>query len=189
MIQLDCPIPRLSILGAATLGLPSAARGWHVVETLARREMFAVQNLERQNISTFWPRFWKTRRHARRQDRVLASLFPGYIFVQIDPEWTIWRPINSTFGVKRLVTGVSQRPEPVPAAAMAIILARCHQGVMTSLYDEFLPGEQARITAGPLFDQLVSIECYDDKGRVRVLLNILGAKTPVTLPINSLGPV
>jgi len=42
-------------------------------------------------------------------------------------------------------------------------------------------GQTVRITAGAFADQLAVIERLDDAGRVRVLLEIMGAPAPVSL--------
>ena len=61
-----------------------AAPAWYVVETLPRAELVAQSHLQRQSFGCFFPQFEKTRRHARRVDRVLAPVFPGYVFVRFD---------------------------------------------------------------------------------------------------------
>ena len=162
---------------------------WFVVETLPRRERFAIQNLELQNFRTFWPRFWKTRRHARRQDTILASLFPNYVFVILDEANHHWRQINGTFAVKSVVQGAGGRPASMPRLVMDHIISRCEEGVMTSILEEYQPGQTAKIRNGPFADRLVSIDRLEDKGRVRVLLDILGGQTSVAFSKSNLCPV
>jgi len=165
-----------------------AGSGWYVVETLPRRERFALQNLELQSFRTFWPRFWKTRRHARRQDTVLSALFPNYVFVILDERNHHWRQINGTFAVKRLVQGAGGLPISMPLPAMDHILSRCKDGVMTTILDEFQPGRSVKILNGPFADRLVSIERLDADGRVRVLLDILGGQSSLSLSKSNLCP-
>lgn len=165
-----------------------ADSAWYVVETLPRREAIAIQNLALQHFSTFWPRFRKIRTHARRATTVLASLFPNYVFVQIDPDEGRWRSINGTYGVKRLVASAGGRPLPIGGPTMRHIFARCEQGVMTRLLDEYAIGQLAKVISGPLAEQLVTIERLDDNGRVRVLMDLLGTKVSATLPVEALGP-
>ena len=170
-------------------GAAQSAGAWFAVETLPRKEAPAIQNLQMQGLATFWPRFWKTRRHARRQDTVLAPLFPGYVFVWMDPQLFRWRSINGTFGVKCLVMGASGRPEPVPAPVMDFLRARCTGEVMNDLMgDGLAPGQPARVLAGPFAEQLVTIEALPGPGRVRVLLEIMGGTRTLHLDRASLGP-
>lgn len=151
--------------------------------------MLALQHLERQGFAAFCPRFRKTRRHARRIDHVLSPVFPGYIFVRFDRDQDQWRSINGTVGVSRLVGNSSARPQPMPDAAMETIMARCEGGVMVGAMDAFHQGQQVRLLSGPFADQLAEVERLHDRGRVRVLLNILGGISPVDLHVSAIAPV
>ncbi|HSA40732.1 MAG TPA: transcription termination/antitermination NusG family protein, partial [Mycobacterium sp.] len=55
-----------------------------------------------------------------RIQKVEESLFPGYLFIQLDAQ-SNWAPLRSTRGVSRLVV-FSGYPLPVPAG---LILAGC----------------------------------------------------------------
>ena len=148
----------------------------------------AVAQLEAQGFSALCPHFRKVRRHARRVQSVLAPVFPGYAFVQFDPSRDQWRAINSTRGVRRLVAASPVRPQPMPEAAMRLILARCEGDVMRSLVPEVSPGDVVRLVSGPFADRVATIECLDVRGRVRVLLDVRGGLPPVDVDLNSIGP-
>lgn len=171
---------------------PDHASRWYVAETLPGREGVAIQNLRRQAFRGFCPRFRKLRKHARRQDVVLVPLFPGYVFIALDPEREPWRSINGTFGIRRLIGSDGSRPRPMPEAAMEQILARCADGadgIVTRLLDDPEPGRRVRIINGPFADSLASIESLDGRGRVRILLDILGGECPVSMNVDCLAPV
>ena len=160
---------------------------WYVTEILAAGYHRAERNLTQQGFACFWPRFRKTRRHARRVDHILAPLFPGYMFVQFDRDRDPWHAINGTYGVKRLV-GAWSRPEAMPQAVMQGLFARCQGSVIQSVAPHLQAGQQVRLIAGPFADQLARIERLDDRGRVRVLLNILGGEIPANVGIGDLSP-
>jgi transcriptional antiterminator RfaH len=161
---------------------------WYVAETLPAREDLAIQNLRRQSFQSFCPRFRKVRRHARRQHTVLAPLFPGYVFVRMDPERHAWRSINGTFGVRALICGDRLRPSALPDAAMHQILSRCEDEVVRHLLVEPIPGQTVQIVSGPFADRLASIETLDGKGRVRVLLDLLGTECSVWTDLSAVAP-
>ncbi len=161
---------------------------WFVAETLPRKERIAEINLGRQSFASLCPRMRTVKRHARRVENVLTPVFPGYVFVRFDPRRDPWRAINGTLGVRRLLAADSAKPIPMPAYAMQQILERCEAGLMTRLVDEFEPGAKVRILAGPFADQLAEVESLSGFGRVRILLQILGLATPVTLSQASLAP-
>lgn len=162
--------------------------GWFVVETHANKEQFAVCNLERQKFQTFFPRFAKIRRHARKTDTVLAPLFPGYLFIRGLGAEASARSVNGTFGVRRYVAGSGGRPAPMPASAMAGLLARCRDGIVERLFEP-APGTRVRILAGPLADCMATIERLDSRGRIKVLLELLGRDICLTLNHSAIGPI
>ena len=175
---------------ARALDLAQARKpGWYVVETLPRCEAQAAMHLERQGFQPLCPRFRKARRHARRIDHVLAPLFPGYMFVQFDPQWDHWTAINGTIGVRRLVGASLAKPQAMPKAAMDAVLARCKSGVMHTLMPGLVPGQQVRLVSGPFSNELAIVERLDDRGRVRVLLEILGGQVAFDTHAEILGPV
>ncbi|MDE8653000.1 transcription termination/antitermination protein NusG [Novosphingobium album (ex Liu et al. 2023)] len=162
---------------------------WYVAETLPRKEAFAIENLELQEFASLCPRFRKSSRHARKVRTVLAPLFPGYVFVQIDVDHDPWRAINSTFGVKRLLSSDGGRPQKVPTNFMQWLVGRCRDGVVEKMVEAPQVGDAVRIMTGPLHDRIGHVESLDDKGRVRVLLDILGGMVPVRVSASDLGPV
>lgn len=159
-------------------------RQWYVAETEPRKEGLAVANLERQSFSSLCPRFQKIRRHARREETVLAPLFPGYVFVRFDVDSDPWRSINGTMGVRRLIS-FNARPQPMPDLAIHPLLARCNDGILAPIANDLRVGEVVRVISGPFAEQLATVESLDDKGRVRVLLDILGRAASLRLGAGS----
>src|SRR3954468_18818076 len=86
---------------------------WYVVQTRPRAEVKAATHLQRQGFEIYFPRYLKSRRHARRVETVAAPLFPRYMFVAMDMAVQRWRAVQSTFGVARLVC-LGENPAEVP---------------------------------------------------------------------------
>ncbi len=164
---------------------PDAGVRWYLVRALTGRETFAVEQLGRQGFVTFLPRQPKTIRHARRLRVRLAAYFPGYLFVQLDLARQRWRSINGTLGVAYLV-GPAERPTPAPKGVVeALIAAADARGVLEG--PPLQTGQKVRIIAGAFADKLAVIERLDDAGRVRVLLEIVSGRVPVTIDREMLG--
>ena len=72
---------------------------WFAVRTQPRAEEKAVRHLVNQGFAAYLPRYRRRVRHARRNEIVLRPLFPGYLFVELDPARCRWRSINGTVGV------------------------------------------------------------------------------------------
>ncbi len=147
---------------------------WYVAETQPRKEALAVEHLVRQRFDCFLPRYRKTRRHARKIDTVLAPLFPGYIFVRFDRKQVNWLSINGTIGVRRLICGGAGLLSPMPRHVMEQLQRRCPNGIFEYALIALAVGEQVRITTGPFADLIAQVRSLDDRGRVALLLDILG---------------
>ena len=162
---------------------------WYAVETHSRAEFRAQRSLERQGFSSFLPRFLKARRHARRVDQVVAPVFPGYLFVSFDPKRDRWRAINSTFGVRRLVSFSANQPHPMPADAMTALMERCEAQMITRQLPDIAVGDEVRVLTGAFAQKIGRIEDFDDKGRVEILMEMLGRSITVRMRPSMLGPV
>lgn len=163
---------------------------WYVVHTHAHQEEKARRNLARQEFETFLPRYLKRRRHARRTDWVPAPLFPRYLFVAMDVAFSRWRAISSTIGVSHLVCQGSA-PRPVPNDIIDEIRARMNEKglVLVEAPPPFAKGEVLKVTGGPLADSFGLFDCTTDEDRVILLLDLMGRRVAVTLPLESVAPI
>jgi transcriptional antiterminator RfaH len=160
--------------------------GWYVVQTRTRLELRAAEELRRQGYDVFLPVYRKRRSHARRVTTVPAALFPGYLFVTLAPSQP-WRAINGTVGVVSLV---SSRDAPAPIAADVVegLLARRNAEGFVALRprQEFALGDRVRVCTGTFEDALGLYEGLRDADRVAILLEILGRRVRVTLPLDAI---
>jgi transcriptional antiterminator RfaH len=165
--------------GPQAVAVEDGAR-WHAVHTQPNRELRAKGQLENQAYQVFLPRRLKTVRHARKLTEVVAPFFPRYLFIQLDLTRHRWRSVNGTFGVTRLVMH-GEMPHPVPRGVVEAMLASVDDKGLLCLEEGLKVGSQIRLAAGPFADQLATLDRRDDRGRVRVLLEIMGASVPVEL--------
>ena len=154
---------------------------WYVVRTQPHRETQAARQLENQDFRVFLPRFFKSRRHARKFETVSAPLFPRYLFIVLDLGRDRWRSVNGTFGVDRLLMR-SGEPEPVPRGLVEQLTENAQADGLVRPCSTLKIGDSIRVTAGPFAELLGTLERLDDNNRVRVLLDLLGGKIPVLLP-------
>ncbi len=161
---------------------------WYVVQSHPRAETKALEHLRRQGYDAYLPRYLKRRRHARRIETIAAPLFPRYLFVRFDVETVRWRAIRSTLGVTHLVCQ-GDLPTPAPSGIVEGIRAReDERGYVAMARDvPFRKGEMVRICDGALADQLGLFECATDEERVILLLDVLGRRIRVQLPIDSIA--
>ena len=169
--------------------VPARSGRWYVAQVLSQKEGYAAEHLARQGFQTFFPRFSRASGRAGKRGAVLAPLFPGYIFVKFDIKVDRWLAVNSTRGVIRLVGPRLSAPSAVSADLIALLMSRCSGGILDKLPDYIRAGDRIQINAGPLAGQIAQIESFDDRGRVRVLLSMLGAEHSVAVTADQLAPV
>jgi transcription elongation factor/antiterminator RfaH len=175
-----------TIEGGAQQGVSLSER-WYLVFTGPNQEQRAVLNLERQGFRPFLPRILKSVRHARSIRMVVAPLFPRYVFLPLDLDRDRWLSVRSTFGVSSLYMSGS-RPGPVPCGVVEAILDQVDVTGTARLDAGLDVGDEVRVLSGPFADLVGTLNRLDDNGRVRVLLDIMGKSTPVTLPRSALMP-
>jgi transcription antitermination factor NusG len=160
---------------------------WFVARTHPYRESSAQFNLERLGFGTFLPRVRRTIRHARKLRNVLAPLFPGYIFVVLDLSRDRWRSVNGATGVASLIMGTEQ-PIPAPHGVVEALIAARESSGPVCLDQHLKVGQMVRILSGPFARALCRLEQLDDRGRVCVLLEIMGGQVAAYLDRSALGP-
>ena len=155
---------------------------WFVVRTRARAEEMAVRHLANQGFAAYLPRYRRRVRHARRTEVVLRPLFPGYLFVQLDPQQCRWRSINGTFGVQAILT---QGDSLLPVADSIIAEIKSREdtdGTVKLSRPSFAPGQIVRLLEGPLADLSGLFEEMRDENRVVLLVSLLGRQVRMEVP-------
>jgi transcriptional antiterminator RfaH len=162
---------------------PIAKPKWCVVHTQSRSERRAEHNLRLQNYTVFAPFISRKVRHARQSKCVQSPLFPRYIFVKLDLGRDRWLNINGTAGVCELIT-VRDRPLPLPGGLV--------EALMTAHADpkdrdeDFHVDKTVQLRGGPFAELIGRIAHVDDKGRVQVLLEIMGRAVSVQTTVAQL---
>lgn len=145
---------------------------WGVVHAHLHREHVAIEHLARQEFETYCPMIMRQVRHARRTRDVLRPLFPGYLFVRIDPDRRRWRSILSTRGVRALMR-CGERPGFVEDAFVGCLKAREHNGVIVRPAAPYRVGQQIHICSGAFSGLVATIVEMPEKERLVVLMNLL----------------
>jgi len=162
--------------------------GWAVIRAQPHRERVAVENLERQGFFAYCPWIMQQRRRGRHMQPVPRPLFPGYLFVRLDPDTQQWRPMLSTLGVRTVIC-VGERPSLIDNAFVEGLKARERDGVIARPESPFQVGQEVRM-AGGAFDGLVAtVIGMGEKDRLTVLLQLLSRAVRVELGAQDLSPV
>lgn len=167
---------------------------WFLAQLKPNCAGIAQRNLDRQGIATFLPFEEKRRERAGRFVTALRPLFPGYLFVAPDPAHPRWRAINSTQGITRLLS-FGGAPAPLPEGFVDELKERCDpEGRLVPrpdnpLGDDLSPGDKVTLTSGPFARFIGEIEAIASDQRIRVLLDMLGRPTRVTVGRDGLRAV
>ena len=157
-------------------------RSWSVVRTHAHRESLAASALGEQGFAVVCPRMLRTVRRSRRLVDRLVPLFPGYVFVALDGGPQAWRPINSTRGVRALLSAAGGRPSTLPAGFVEEVLARSSADGVVAPPANLAPGQRVRVRSGAFAELVGQVVALDEAGRVGLLLSLMSREVRVTLP-------
>lgn len=110
------------------------------------------------------------------------KMFPSYIIVQMDYDEETWSLIKNTPGVTGFV-GPGRSPVPLSPDEVDNIMAH-----MTATEDKprpkivFETGETVKVIEGPFYNFTGYVaEINEERGRLKVMVDILGRSTPVEL--------
>lgn len=156
---------------------------WYVVHTQPHAESRAECRLQAQGFITCAPKIWRTIRHARQTKLSAAPWFPRYIFVQLDLGRHQWRCINGTSGVTCLVSA-EDRPLPLPPGLVEEIMATQHSEAGPAREPELKLNDPVRLDTGPFADLIGRIQRIDAKGRVQILLELMGRTVSVNTAVS-----
>lgn len=156
---------------------------WFVVQTQPNAEAKANRHLLNQGYATYLPVYLRRVSHARRAEILRRPLFPGYLFVRLDPDMNRWRSINGTVGVRRILSE-GDRPRCVSDAIIGEIVARQDEnGVIKVKAQSFVQGQTVRLAGGPFAEVSGLFEEARDDRRVVLLLSMLGREVRVVTPV------
>ena len=161
---------------------------WHVIQSKpgTKQLVRAFNNLDRQGFKTFLPWCWRKRiGHAAEK----IPLFEWYGFVQAKEQW---RAINSTYGVLRILT-VDDKPGVIESWRVEALQRQsdAHGGAVRlreTFKRRYTPNQTVKIVDGPFRGYVGKVlDLSDKQGRVKLLLDILGASSAVSINENDLA--
>ncbi|MBC8998610.1 MULTISPECIES: transcription/translation regulatory transformer protein RfaH [unclassified Pseudomonas] len=156
---------------------------WYLLQCKPRQDERAHLNLLQQNYVVYHPQLVSERVIRGKRQRVLESLFPGYLFIQLSRNDN-WAPLRSTRGVSRIVE-FNHGPATVAEHVIEHLRGRCLESESDA--DEALkPGEHLQIISGPLSPLEGVFVAAHGTDRVMILLQFLNREQSVCLPLSVL---
>jgi len=164
-------------------------RNWYVIHTYSGYEDAVARSLEQRIeslgmenkiFSVIVPKEKKIKIQSGKRKIVEEKIYPGYVLVEMivtDDSWYVVRNTPNVTGF------VGAGTVPIPVSEEEIENLKKRMGVKEPQYKiEVKVGDMVKITDGPFkdFDGKVS-EIDEEKGKVKVLVNMFGRDTAVEL--------
>jgi transcriptional antiterminator RfaH len=167
----------------------SSTKHWYLLTAKPNQDQRAEQNLLNQGYTVYRPLARVPRVSKGMNQYRIESLFPRYLFIQLDPEQDNWSPIRSTYGVSGFVK-FGMYPSVVPESLIQYVRKNErefeHRAI---LIDEFRSNDPVLVTEG-VFKGLEGLfKQFEGEQRAIVLLHILGHQRPVEVPTRVLKAI
>jgi len=164
-------------------------KNWYVIHTYSGYED-AVANGLKQRVESLGmedkifnvlvPKEKKIKIKNGKRKIIEEKIYPGYVLVEMIVTDDSWYIVRNTPNVTGFV-GVGTTPVPISSQEIEILKKR--MGMETPQYKiDVKAGDSVKIVDGPFkdFDGKVS-EIDEERGKVKVLVNMFGRDTPVEL--------
>jgi transcriptional antiterminator NusG len=167
----------------------SQEKNWYVIHTYSGYEEAVAKNLkqrieslsmEDKIFNVIVPKEKKIKIKSGKRKVVEEKIYPGYVLVEMIVTDDSWYVVRNTPNVTGFV-GAGTTPVPVSLSEIENLKKR--MGVETPQYKiEAKTGDPVKIIDGPFkdFDGKVS-EIDNERGKVKVLVNMFGRDTPIEL--------
>ncbi len=164
-------------------------KNWYVIHTYSGYEDAVAKNLkqrieslgmEDKIFNVIVPKEKKIKIKDGKRKVTEEKIYPGYVLVEMivtDDSWYVVRNTPNVTGF------VGAGTTPVPVSLSEIDILKKKMGVETPQYKiDVEVGDAVKITDGPFkdFDGKVS-EIDQERGKIKVLVNMFGRDTPVEL--------
>jgi transcription elongation factor/antiterminator RfaH len=137
-------------------------------------------NLLNQEIETFLPLMKGHQYSGGKMVQKIRPLFPNYLFARLDLETHFYK-VKWTRGVNKILGGKTG-PIPISDRVVQTIKERAGEDNLIELKSDLKDGDAIQVTSGPLKDLLGIFKTeMSSKGRVKVLLSLIGVEVPVQI--------
>ena len=131
---------------------------WYLFRVRARAEQTVSKQVEAMGYSTFLPQVLK--RSRPHDSAIMSPLFPGYLFIRLDPYRASFAPVLKLFGMIDIIRTTGEI-RPVELALVVSLRRRCQANPelvlepMLEHIDSYLLNRQPEIIITPLGGDIV----------------------------------
>ena len=161
------------------------SKEWFILQFKSNSHHQATKNLSRQGFEIFLPLHDTTSRTVSRFVTTTRPLFPGYMFIKFDRTESKWHKINNTYGVSRLVT-FNSILKPIPTVFVNNLMKRYDFSGKLLPIKKLKKGDQVKVLKGPFSNFIATVETYETDQRIWILMDLMGRKTKIQTPSDTL---
>jgi transcriptional antiterminator NusG len=161
-------------------------KNWYALYVKSRHEFIVFNGLIRKEIEAFLP---STKRFSQWRDRrklVEFPLFPGYIFVHIQPNPEEFLNVLKSGGVLSFVSLTPGYPTPVPPSEVTSLKLVVDSGKELNIYSSLKAGSLVRVKRGPLKYAEGILTQKDNQYMFSVNIKLLGRSIGVKIHADDL---
>jgi transcriptional antiterminator RfaH len=163
---------------------------WYVIRTKRASELSASIRITEQGFETLCPVLQCFSFVKGKRIEGPKPLFPSHIFARFDRERDFWVPIKNTRGVAEILSDPNGNPVALRDKHVDAIRKRDGEIDAAILRIKALTkDDRVRIEEGPFRDWVGLFERHEPGHRVRVLLDILGRGTSISLCKSAISAV
>jgi len=156
-------------------------KNWYALYVKSRHEFVANSELHKKDIETFLPSVKRLRQWKDRKKWVDFPLFPGYIFINIEPRPESIVSVLKTRGAINLLSAKPGHPSPVSYEEICSLQLMIESGRDIDIYPELKEGTRVRVKRGPLQGAEGTLEKRQDQYMFLVNIELLGRSIGVKL--------
>ena len=153
---------------------------WLIAQIKPNSYDLAARNLERQGFETFLPKMKITIKKEKKIINKDVFVFPGYMFVGLNPQNFNWAKINSTYGVSKVLV-FNKKPSEISYDLIEALKNKYDVNVGTLQNESLEKGDTIKFNSGPFVDLIAKIESLEDTNRISVLLEVVGGCRKIKL--------
>lgn len=155
---------------------------WYALQHKPTQGDRALENLQNQQVACFYPKIEVEKIKAGKRTRKLEPLFPGYLFINLEPSDPQWGKLRSTRGVLRVVSFANK-----PAAIADEVIQHIRDSLNTVAEQGGIrPGQSVELDEGPFKGIRAIFQSYDGEERAVVLISFMQKQQRVKVPVSAI---
>jgi transcription antitermination factor NusG len=154
---------------------------WYALYVKSRYEFVTRGELLKKGIETFLPVARKLSQWKDRKKWVEFPLFPGYLFIHIQPYPDAFLAILKTRGAVQILSLEPGNPTPVPPEEINSLRLLIESGKEFDVYPHLKEGDRVRVKRGPLTGAEGTLKVKNEQYMFLINIDLLGRSIGVTI--------